>query len=420
MTVHRAKDSRTYRYSFYIARRRYFGSTGQRTLQAAREWEAVEKRRIRELLAGRGAPVEADGSPRFQDWAEVYFAHAQTRLTRPSRVEHLLRVILRFFGERPQRPDHAAYPTDPYHDLRLLDPIRDPDWLVQFEDWMAARGIAGQTKNQYRSTLRQMYQLARQPRWRKLTGVQTNPLDGIFRDRPGGREVTIAPEDLRRLLEHASYHVRLAVAIGALAPKLRLGNILALTWDGSLDPALRFITVSQHKTAAITRRPLVLPVSRQLRAILEDARRRAPGQPFVIAYRGRPIKSLRAGLKAAAKAAGVPYGRSLDNGMTFHSLRHTAATLLAELDVGEAKRKSVMGHQYLGTTQKYTHLRPVHEVAAIEQLSETLPLEDLVTAPWRRANRPVQAAPATATPTPTGTLGHSSTAAGRTSRRSNV
>ena len=61
-----------------------------------------------------------------------------------------------------------------------------------------------------------------------------------------------APQaDLRSWLTHASYHVRLAVAIAALAPKLRLANVLALTWQEHLDPELRFITVRQHETSKI-------------------------------------------------------------------------------------------------------------------------------------------------------------------------
>jgi hypothetical protein len=49
--------------------------------------------------------------------------------------------------------------------------------------------------------------------------------------------------------------VRLAVAIAALAPKLRLANVLALTWKEHVDPELRYITVHRHKTAATLKRP---------------------------------------------------------------------------------------------------------------------------------------------------------------------
>lgn len=71
----------------------------------------------------------------------------------------------------------------------------------------------------------------------------------------------MTPDELRAFLAVASYHVRLSVAIGALAPKLRLGNILALRWDQHLDANLRFITVYAHKTAHATQKPLVTPVS---------------------------------------------------------------------------------------------------------------------------------------------------------------
>jgi hypothetical protein len=142
----------------------------------------------------------------------------------------------------------------------------------------------------------------------------------------------------------------------------------------------------QHKTAVKTRRPLVVPISDQLRAVLKDAQQRAPGR-YVVSFRGKPVKSIRGGLQAAAKAAGVPYGRALENGITFHTLRHTAATILAELDVSEAKRRSAMGHRHLATTQKYTHLRPMHEVPTFEALSAALPIADLVMEPWRRASR---------------------------------
>ena len=64
---------------------------------------------------------------------------------------------------------------------------------------------------------------------------ETLMLHGVPRDRPGRRTVILTPAELRTFLSVASYHVRLAVAIGALAPKLRLGNILALRWDRHLD-----------------------------------------------------------------------------------------------------------------------------------------------------------------------------------------
>lgn len=122
------------------------------------------------------------------------------------------------------------------HDLHLGDPIVDPDWIVQFETWMERRGRAGQTRNQYRSALCQMFKLAMAPAWRKKTGVTVNPFLGIQRDRGVSRQTVMTVDDVRALIAAASYHVRLAVAIGALAPKLRLANILALRWREHVEP----------------------------------------------------------------------------------------------------------------------------------------------------------------------------------------
>jgi Phage integrase family len=208
--------------------------------------------------------------------------------------------------------------------------------------------------------------------------VTLNPFRDVPRETVVERTVTISLEDLRSWLRNASYHVRLAVAIAALAPKLRLANVLALTWHEHVDPDLRFITVHRHKTVGTLRRPQVVPISEQLRLILKDARQRT--DTYVVEYRHRPVKSIRGGLRRAVERAGLPFGRAVD-GATFHTLRHTAASLLAELGEPEAIRKEVMGHRNIATTQRYTHLRPMHEIPAHERLAEAVPIADLVR--WR-------------------------------------
>ena len=44
-----------------------------------------------------------------------------------------------------------------------------------------------------------------------------------------------------------------------------------------------------------------------------------------------------------------------------------------------------MGHRNIATTQRYTHLRPVHEIPAHERLADAVPIADLVTATRKRA-----------------------------------
>jgi integrase len=279
-------------------------------------------------------------------------------------------------------------PKAPYHDLLLADVVKDPYWLERFEQWMHERTLKPQTRNHYRGLCDQMFRLAIDPRFRQRTGVLINPFAGQPRDRVRSRKVTLAPDDVRQLLTHASYHVRLACAIGALAPTLRMASVLGLRWDRHLDRDLTIITVADHKTAARTGRAQVVPISAQLRAILEDARVRRPKRsPWVITYRRRPVKSIRGGVRNAAIAAGLPYGRDTRDGLTFHTLRHTASSLLRKVGVDPFLQRDFMGHEHLATTALYTHVSPEELAPAAEQLSAALPISDLVTLPRRRARR---------------------------------
>ncbi|HZR25542.1 MAG TPA: tyrosine-type recombinase/integrase, partial [Vicinamibacterales bacterium] len=273
--------------------------------------------------------------------------------------------------------------------------IDDPKLILDFEDWMTTKKISGQTKNQYRSVMSQMYALAQQPAYRKRTGVTMNPFAGIPRDRGGQRTSTVHVDELKRWLSFASHHARVALSIAALAPKLRLANILALEWKRHIDIRHRLIVVHAHKTAGDTGKPLVVPIDEQLWAILEDTRRRNPKSKFVVSYGGRRVKTIRGAVQRAAEAAGLTWGRFKDDGVTFHTMRHTMATVLAELSdvdglpaLSESQRKTAMGHKRLETTQHYTHIRPTVERRVLERLSKATPIVDEVTqairAPLRR------------------------------------
>src|SRR5215203_2275592 len=170
---------------------------------------------------------------------------------------------------------------------------------------MAARKIGGATRNSYRSAVRGMYRIAMLPQFRSVTGMTTNPFTGIPKDRVVRRPLTLSVDQLRAWIGAAAPHVKLALAIGALAPKLRLTNILALRWDTSFDDDLKFITLADHKTDRSSGSAMVAPISPQLRDILSAARAASPGSS-VIQFRGRAVGSLKAALRSAARRADMP------------------------------------------------------------------------------------------------------------------
>lgn len=391
MTVWKSGGARaTWRYRFYLAGQKYQGNTGQLRREDAEEWEDNERRKVSRQRGG--LTILPEHAPRFTDWAAVYVKalRQQGRVRRIERVEDLLRVVLRFWGKKPtgKNPKNPILPTEPYHNLTLADPLRDPDWIEKFEDWMRARRVraAGgtwrplstQQRLHYLSVMSRMYRFAALPRFRKQTGIgpRDNPFLGLERQKPSPRLVTVTPAELQRWLAHTPKHAQLAIAIAALAPKLRKANILALTWS-QIDPGFRFITVAEHKTMGQTQLPLVVPISRSLRRLLETVRKTSVSA-HVITYRGQPVKDVRHAIQAGAELAGLTYGRDV-GGVTFHTIRHMAATLLAEVPgLTEAQRSATMG-QDIQTTQLYTHLRPLTQAPVVNALAGQLQIDQVLT-----------------------------------------
>lgn len=399
MTVWKPKDQKTYRYRFYVLGKEYAGNTQQLTEADAREWEEKEQRRVRRLAGG--LDVLPEHSPRIAAAAKAYVKDLRTRgdVRRIDAVEDLLRPVLRFFGPKPSGidPKDPIVPGEPYHDLRLTDPIRDPSWLVKFEQWMDARmvknsnpprPIGRQQKKHYISVMSRLYRWAMLPRNVQDTGVQLNPFATMERPKTRGRKVTLTPGELRRWLAHTPKHAQLAIAIAALAPKLRLDNVLGLRWDRSFDAAFQWITVLEHKTVEHTDAPLVVPIVAELRTILKAALAERGSSSYVITYRNKRVQSIRHAVRTGAEAAGLTYGRDVVGGVTFHTIRHTAATLLAELPgLTEAQRSETMG-QDIQTTQWYTHLRPTQQRQVLTRLAAKLKVGDIMAAAFGPARKP--------------------------------
>lgn len=374
MTVYRTKNGR-YRYDFNFKKERYVGTGWTR-----REAQQLEDRR-RQKLRARALGLEAPGpedTPRFSDWAAVTLKHARDRkkLTRVEQFATNLHMVLGFFGARPTK--RAPVDGGVYKDLRLGDLVATPELLEEFEQWMDGLGISGARKNHYRSAVSQMYRVALLPANRRKAGIRENPMSGVPRDRVPRRLKILTPLQLRAIIQHAAPHLQLALAIGALAPKLRLRNVLDLRWKHDVADDLSYLIVDRHKTDKETGLPLVAPISGPLREVLKAVKRR--GGSHVIQYHGKPVKDIKTALRRACRLASVKYGKGE---ITYHSIRHTMATALARLRLPESLRMRLMGHSNLSTTQIYTHLAAVDEAAPLEQLAAVFPFTDVMAIPRR-------------------------------------
>lgn len=389
MTVYLPKHYRSWRYDFWLFGERHQGSSGLLTKAEAQEFELELKNKIRRRRAGLEAASASD-TPLFSTWAAVTYCHHKNRkkLKRPEQLKTNLRMAMSFWGERPAK---NPLPDAPYKNLRLGDPIASPELIEEFEQWMERRGMSGSRKNHYRSACSIMYKLALQPAFRAKSQVRENPFEHIQRDRVPKRIRTYTVAQLRAVIERAPWHVRIAVAIGALAPKLRLRNVLDLRWSEHIKPDLSEISDPDHKTDQETGLPLIVRVSSELRRVLENARQHRHGA-YVVHYHGRHVSDIKTALRAAVRKAATDlrdkslvWGKA--NGVTYHSLRHTMATELARMGVPEALRTRVMGWRDPQTAKIYTHMVPTDEEAPLEALGRRMPLADVIGAPkalWRR------------------------------------
>lgn len=388
MTVYFDKRRGAYRWSFEFHRQRHQSPRTFPTKREAKAAEEVRRTSLRRQRAGLEAPP-TERAPTFSEWAGVYMTYVERlakdgHIKRPDIIDGNLRVVLRFWGKRP-RKKATIEAGAPYHNLRLDDPILTPKWLREFDTWIDQRKVKPWTRHHYLVTMSRLYWLALHPEYRQDAGtIAYNPFAGRPRPRGARRTVTVTPGELLRWLTAASYHVRLAMAIAALAPKLRLQNILQLQW-ADVDLERNLIVIWRHKSDR-SGRPMVSAISPPLRTILHHARAQYPYADHVVLYRGKPVQKIDTAVKAAALAAEIRYGRDV-GGATFHTLRHSMSTLLARLGRKPLELQMAMGHADYATTTRYTHLDVEDERTALDALGERLAIEEVVMAGPRRQRR---------------------------------
>jgi integrase len=79
--------------------------------------------------------------------------------------------------------------------------------------------------------------------------------------------------------------------------------------------------------------------------------------------------TLKKGFRSACMAAGIPHGQNTPGGLTFHDLRHTFATRLAERGVDESVRMALLGQSSLKMVRRYSHATPEAQQEAVGRLS---------------------------------------------------
>jgi integrase len=95
---------------------------------------------------------------------------------------------------------------------------------------------------------------------------------------------------------------------------------------------------------------------------------RALHEPHVFLYKNIPLVSITGGFMSGMKKAGIPYGRKVKGGLTFHDLRHTFATDMRKAGVPEKLIMKITGHSTREMFDRYNTITPDENVQASGQL----------------------------------------------------
>jgi integrase len=152
----------------------------------------------------------------------------------------------------------------------------------------------------------------------------------------------------------------------------RIDEALALRWR-NLDCEKNVIQVRKavyegHPKSKSSIRDIPMGPSPQ--RLLSESRKAAPADAFVFASRsGTPLdwhNLLARVLKPACRQAGLP-------AISWHSFRHTHATLFSDLGESRKTAQAQLGHARLSTTAEiYTQVVPASQRAAIKKLGRAI------------------------------------------------
>ena len=167
--------------------------------------------------------------------------------------------------------------------------------------------------------------------------------------KPGPREHHLTRQEAQRLLDAASMpHVKLFIRL-ALATAGRASALLELTWD-RVDLEARRIDLRDPDKPRTRKGRARLPINDSLLEALAEAKEGATS-PYVIEWGGERVLSVKKGVGAAARRAGVKCSP--------HVLRHTAAVWMAEEGVPMQQIAQYLGHNDSRTTERvYARFSP--------------------------------------------------------------
>jgi integrase len=327
--------------------------TLERAAIAARRNELTEthvRKWMDELLESTGqSPVRNITLRSFaNDWLagkRLTVSHAQAR-----RYQRALELFLGGLGARADKPITGVIASD----------------IAAYRDARLAEHVATGTLAHYVKAVRSLFTSAR-----RQGLILTNPAEAIELPRKRAHErITFSVAELRSLLVLASPQWATLLLLGWYTGA-RLSDLARLSWD-AVDLVGGTITFAQGKTGARVVVPIHPELGDHLCSIATDR-----GGPLCPTLAVTPIAG-RDGLSkqflGLMRAAGIDPQEVKTSKhalplKSFHSLRHSFSSALANCGVPADLRMKLTGHRSAQIHQTYTHV----ELQTLRNAIEVLP-----------------------------------------------
>jgi integrase len=340
--------------------------------QMAAEWESIGKAgRAGRLFESQCRKVIADLYEKATGSA-LAFHSARSWLTgwiEEKKVSISPRTKLKYEQIAREFLDHLKQKAD-----APINGIVDGD-LISFRNSLARAGHSASTVNTALKILRSPFHLAHRKGY-----LAADPCVGVglIDDEADIEKDVFTPEQIGALVAEAQSDWKGVILCGYYTG-LRLKDVTELRWE-SIDPDLTKLELIPAKTRRKKKnRKIVLPIHAELAAWLKKQTRgigKAPVFPTLAGKSGGGKSGLSMMFKRIMERAGIQgrilrerngEGRS-QSSLSFHSLRHSFNSALANADVAQEIRQKLTGHASAAMNEVYTHreLKPLR--AAIAKL----------------------------------------------------
>ena len=175
-------------------------------------------------------------------------------------------------------------------------------------------------------------------------------------------------DEMERLLawtsEHA--HQEFALYAAAIYTGARMGELYGLRWpEVDLDGGRATIRRSYDRDYTKSKKIRRVPINRQLAIVLREWKRRCPSELLVFPKAD--------GTRRARERPPIDFADHLTgarcHAITFHDLRHTAASHMVMSGMHLRTVQKILGHSTILVTERYAHLAPDFMSTDIDRLS---------------------------------------------------